>query len=542
MSDRLIFEESRAGRCGGIMWPAGSPGGRPNDVPVKPIERLIPSQYLRQSEAELPEVNEVTIVRHYTNLSKKNTGVDDSFYPLGSCTMKYNPKINETLSALEGFSGLHPYQPEETVQGILQIMYETGEYLKEISGMSGVTLQPAAGAQGELTGLKIIRAYHKDRGTPIFRCSEAPEWRRTARKYVLIPDSAHGTNPASVVFSGYQPIEIKSDVAGNVDIADLKAKLNPEVAALMLTIPNTLGLFDPNLKTLAGMLHEVGAFLYMDGANLNALMGIIKPAEAGVDVLHFNLHKTFSTPHGGGGPGSGPVAVTAKLAPYLPVPLIKHLPKTYPSRDGGYHTLDYNRPKTIGRIKGFYGNIGVVVKAYIYIRLLGAAGLKRVSEIAVLNANYLKERLKKYYHLPYDRPCMHECVLSGVWSVPTVMPEAHPPVGWTDPPKCGQVKKSGVHTLDIAKRLLDYGFHPPTIYFPLIVPEAIMIEPTETEGKETLDDFINAMIKIAEESEKNPEIVKSAPHGSHHPVRDSRPVKRLDEVKAARELVLRWQK
>ena len=480
MRDKLIFEQSKPGRLGCALPEL--------DVPVKDIK--LPVEYLRTALAELPEVDEMTVVRHYTNLSKKNTGVDDSFYPLGSCTMKYNPKINETLAGLSGFTRLHPYQPAETTQGMLEIMADLSDYLKEISGLAEVTLQPAAGAHGEFTGLKLIRACLAEQGDQ--------------RKYVLIPDSAHGTNPASVMFCGYQPIEVKSDDCGNIDLNDLRSKLNPEVAAIMLTIPNTLGLFDQNLKEITDLIHRNGSFVYMDGANLNALMGIAKPGDFGVDVLHFNLHKTFSTPHGGGGPGSGPVAAGKKLAPYLPVPLVKETK--------GIFRLDYDRPKSIGRIKGFYGNVGVAFKAYLYIRTLGPEGIKKVSEMAVLNANYIAARLKKYYRTVCDRICMHECVLTGEW----------------------QLKKSGVRTLDIAKRLLDYGFHPPTIYFPLIAHEALMIEPTETESKETLDAFIETMIKVAEEAEKVPELVKSAPH--------TRPVTRLDEVKAARELVLRWDK
>jgi glycine dehydrogenase subunit 2 len=477
---KLIFEQSRAGRRG-YSLPA-------IDTPITAAEKLIPSQYLRTQPAELPEVDELTLVRHYTNLSKKNTGVDDSFYPLGSCTMKYNPKINETLAGLPGFNRIHPYQGASTAQGILEILYELTEYLKEIAGLDAVTLQPSAGAQGEFTGIKIVRAYHRDQGNP--------------RKYVLIPDSAHGTNPASVAFCGYAPIEIKSDSQGNVNLADLKARLNPDVAALMLTIPNTLGLFDGQIKEIADLVHQNGSLLYMDGANFNALLGIVKPGLIGVDVLHYNLHKTFSTPHGGGGPGSGPVAVGKKLAPYLPVPVIKKTPQGF--------TLDYNQSKSIGRVKGFYGQINVALKAYIYIRMLGARGLRRVSECAVLNANYVARRLKEYYQLPYERTCMHECVLTGE----------------------KQLKESGVRTLDIAKRLLDYGFHPPTIYFPLIVHEALMIEPTETESRETLDAFIEAMIKIAQECKTSPELVKSAPQ--------TRSVRRLDEVRAARELRLKW--
>jgi glycine dehydrogenase subunit 2 len=490
---KLIFEESISGGCGAERRPDGSRDGcilPKSDIPGKDFSQLIPSKYLRVKDAELPQVNEITIVRHYTNLSKRNVGVDDSFYPLGSCTMKYNPKINESIAAMDGFAKMHPYQDTQASQGMLQLMFELGEYLKEISGMSGITLQPAAGAHGEFTGIKLIRAYLKDKGNP--------------RKYILIPDSAHGTNPASVAFCGYSPIEIKSNDKGNVDLADLKSKLTPDVAAMMLTIPNTLGLFDNQIKEIAELLHRNGSFLYMDGANLNALMGIMKPADAGVDVLHINLHKTFATPHGGGGPGAGPVACNAKLAPYLPLPVIKK------EKDG--FSMDYNLPKSIGRVRAFYGNIAVLVKAYVYIRILGGTGIKRVSEIAVLNANYIMAHLKKYYPTAYERACMHECVLTG---------ETH-------------YKKYGIRTLDIAKRLLDYGFHPPTIYFPLIVHEALMIEPTETESKQTLDRFIEVMIKISEEAENNPEVVKSAPHVCS--------VKRLDEVAAARNLILRWKK
>ncbi len=479
---QLIFEQSQPGRRGCYL-----PG---QDIAALKPDGVIPAKYLRRSLAELPEVDELTLVRHYTNLSKKNTGVDDSFYPLGSCTMKYNPKINETLAGLAGFNHLHPYQDEGTVQGVLEMLYELSEYLGELAGLDGVTLQPAAGAQGEFTGLKVIRAYLKDQGDP--------------RKYVLIPDSAHGTNPASVALCGYKPIEIKSDANGNVDLAELKAKLNPEVAALMLTIPNTLGLFDGQLREITDLVHKNGSFIYMDGANFNALMSVVKPGLVGIDVLHYNLHKTFSTPHGGGGPGAGPIAVTRKLTPYLPIPLIKKGKQGF--------SLDYNQAKSIGRVKGFAGQVNVALKAYVYIRMLGGAGLKRATECAVLNANYIASRLKEYYDLPYQLPCMHECVLTGE----------------------RQLKNHGVKTLDIAKRLLDYGFHPPTIYFPLIVHEALMIEPTETESKETLDGFIEAMIKIAQECESFPDLVKSAPH--------TRPVRRLDDVRAAREPRLKWSK
>lgn len=482
MNDKLIFEESRPGRSACALPEL--------DIPSKDINKLLPQAVLRQTPAQLPEVDELTLVRHYTNLSRKNFGVDTGFYPLGSCTMKYNPKVNETLSGLTGFAHLHPYQPEETVQGILRIMYELGEYLKEISGFDGITLTPAAGAHGEFTGLKVIHQYlkkHNDKRTK-----------------VLIPDSAHGTNPASGALCGFKAVEVKSDKRGNVDIADLKVKMDNQTAALMLTIPNTLGLFDEHIVEICRIVHASGGFIYMDGANFNSIMGITKPSLVGADVLHFNLHKTFSTPHGGGGPGSGPVAVSAKLAPYLPVPIITKTKDKY--------ALNYDRPDSIGQIKGFYGNISVLIRAYVYIRMMGPRGLKKASQIAVLNANYIMSQLKQYYYLQYDRHCMHECVLDG-----TI-----------------QLKKFGIKTLDIAKRLLDYGFHPPTIYFPLIVHEALMIEPTETESKEMLDEFIKAMIVIAKEAEATPDVVKTAPQ--------STPVVRLDEVKAARELVVRWVK
>jgi glycine dehydrogenase subunit 2 len=478
---QLIFEQSKPGRKAYTLPEL--------DVPAQDIAKLIPAQYLRQDQPALPEVDELTLVRHYTALSRRNTGVDNVFYPLGSCTMKYNPKINESIAALDGFNRIHPYQPEETVQGIMEITYNLSEYLKEISGLPGVTLMPAAGAHGEFTGIKVIKAYFNAHGD--------------ARKQVLIPDSAHGTNPASVAFSGYQPVEVKSDARGNVDIADLKAKVNSQTAAIMLTIPNTLGLFDEHIMEVADIVHQAGALVYMDGANLNALMGIVKPADLGVDVMHFNLHKTFATPHGGGGPGSGPIAVSARLKPYLPPPYVV-------KKQGSFYLITDAPDKAVGALKGFYGHINVLIKSYVYIRMMGADGLKQVSEMAVLNANYIMSQLKQDYHLAYDRYCMHECVLDGT----------------------KQLKQSGVRTLDIAKRLIDYGFHPPTIYFPLIVPEAIMIEPTESESKETLDGFISAMKRIAGESEKEPNLVKSAPQTTV--------VKRLDEVKAARELVLKY--
>ena len=483
MPERVIFEKSKAG-VRAVALPAC-------DVPEKPLAEMIPEKYLRKEPAPLPEVSEVEIARHFTRLSQQNVGVDTHFYPLGSCTMKYNPKINEALAALPGFLKLHPYQPEETAQGVLELMWLMQEWLAEIAGMKAVSLQPAAGAHGELTGILLIRAYHRDRGDD-------------ARKNMLIPDSAHGTNPASVAICGFSPVELASDSRGNVDLDDLRARCDERTAGMMLTIPSTLGLFDEHLPEMVEVLHERGALLYMDGANMNAIMGRVRPGEAGVDVMHFNLHKTFSTPHGMGGPGSGPVAVGEALEPYLPTPLVV--------RDGDRFFLDHDRPKSVGRVKSFYGNVGVVVKAAVYVLMLGAGGLKRTSDAAVLNANYLQKRLKEHFWLKYDRPCMHEFVISGA----------------------RQKKRYGVRTLDIAKRLLDLGFHPPTIYFPLIVEEALMVEPTESETRETLDAFADALIRIARECEEDPESVKAAPQRM--------PVKRLDEVRAVRQPVLRWRR
>lgn len=484
MSEKLIFELSSPGRSGYSLPPL--------DVPEKKIEELLPKEKIREKEPLLPEVSEVDVVRHFVRVSIMNHHVDKGFYPLGSCTMKYNPKINETLSRLPGFLYLHPHQSEETCQGALKLMSELGEYLKEIGGMDEITLQPSAGAQGELAGLLMIHAYHKKKGNP--------------RSKIIIPDSAHGTNPASVVTAGYTTVQIKSNEKGLVDLEELKRATDEEVAALMLTNPNTLGLFESQILEISQVIHDAGALLYMDGANLNAMMGIAKPGDMGFDVVHFNLHKTFSTPHGGGGPGSGPVGVKENLAPFLPVPLVA---KRINKKGVEEYYFDFKRPDSIGRIHSFYGNFGVLVKAYCYIRQNGASGLREVSENAVINANYLKESLKGYYHLPYPDHCQHEVVFSGT-----------------------NQKTKGLRTLDIAKRLLDFGLHAPTVYFPLIVPEALMIEPTETESKESLDEFIQAMIQIAEEAEENPEIVKSAPHNT--------PVTRLDEGKAARDLDVRW--
>jgi glycine dehydrogenase subunit 2 len=485
MSEKLIFELSSPGRIGYSLPPL--------DVPEKDLEELLPKDKLREKGALLPEVSEVDAVRHFVGLSIMNHHVDKGFYPLGSCTMKYNPKINETLSRLPGFLYLHPHQSPETCQGALQLMFELGEYLKEIGGMDQITLQPSAGAQGELTGLLMIHAYHKKNGNP--------------RSKVIIPDSAHGTNPASVITAGYTTVQVKSNEKGLVDLEDLERATDEEVAALMLTNPNTLGLFESQILEIARVVHDAGALLYMDGANLNAMMGIARPGDMGFDVVHFNLHKTFSTPHGGGGPGSGPVWVKENLAPFLPVPLVT---KRVNKKGLEEYYLDSKRPDTIGRMHSFYGNFGVLVKAFCYIRQNGASGLREVSENAVINANYLKESLKDYYYLPYPDHCQHEVVLSGI-----------------------NQKTKGVRTLDIAKRLLDFGMHAPTVYFPLILPEALMIEPTETESKESLDEFVQAMIQIAKEAEENPEAVKSAPQNT--------PVTRLDEGMAARDLDVRWK-
>ena len=481
MSEKLIFELSSNSRKGYSLPEL--------DISSKDIEKLLPRELLREKEADLPQLSEVDVMRHFTRLSILNHHVDKGFYPLGSCTMKYNPKVNEDLARLPGFSQLHPYQLEETIQGGLKLMYELGEYLKEIAGMEAITLQPAAGAQGEMTGMMITRAYHTKKGNP--------------RSKVVIPDSAHGTNPASVVISGYTTLQVKSNDKGLVDLEELKKEMTKEVAAVMLTNPNTLGLFESQILEIEKIVHDAGALLYLDGANLNALMGIARPGDMGFDMVHFNLHKTFSTPHGGGGPGSGPLGVKKHLADFLPVPVVI-------KNDKNSYSLDYKKPDSIGKVQAFYGNFGVMVKAYAYIRACGPQGIRSISENAILNANYLMESLKDYYHLPYPGPCQHEFVLSGV-----------------------KQREKGVKTLDIAKRLLDYGLHAPTIYFPLIVSEALMIEPTESESKESLDEFIQAMIKINKEIQENPEVVKSAPRNT--------PVTRLDEVKAAKDLNVRWR-
>ncbi|KYD20814.1 aminomethyl-transferring glycine dehydrogenase subunit GcvPB [Caldibacillus debilis] len=478
----LIFEISKKGRIGYSLPEM--------DVEAEKAEDLLPEEYIRKNEPELPEVSELDIIRHYTALSRRNYGVDTGFYPLGSCTMKYNPKVNENVARLTGFSHIHPLQDESTVQGALALMYDLQEHLKEITGMDEVTLQPAAGAHGEWTGLMMIRAFHEANG----------DFQRTK---VIIPDTAHGTNPASAAVAGFETVTVKSTEEGLVDIGHLKEVVGPDTAALMLTNPNTLGLFEENILEVAEIVHQAGGKLYYDGANLNAILAKARPGDMGFDVVHLNLHKTFTGPHGGGGPGSGPVGVKKELIPFLPVPVLV--------KEGDRYRFDYDRPQSIGRVKPFYGNFGINVRAYTYIRTMGHEGLKEVTENAVLNANYVMRKLARYYDLPYDRHCKHEFVISG-----------------------RRQKKLGVRTLDIAKRLLDYGFHPPTIYFPLNVEECMMIEPTETESKETLDEFIEAMIHIAKEAEENPEIVQEAPHTTV--------VKRLDETKAARKPVLRYRK
>ncbi|HVP35969.1 MAG TPA: aminomethyl-transferring glycine dehydrogenase subunit GcvPB [Terriglobales bacterium] len=485
MSQKLIFELSSKGRTGCDLPEL--------DLTAQKIDQLIPEKGLRMKELSLPEVSQVDVVRHFIALSILNHHVDKSFYPLGSCTMKYNPKVNEDLARFPGFSAIHPYQPEETVQGALQLMFELGEYLKEIGGMDGITLQPAAGAQGELTGLLITRAYHTKQGNP--------------RSKIIIPDSAHGTNPASVTITGYHMIQVKSNEKGLVDLEELKKALDEEVACVMLTVPNTLGLFESQIEEISRAVHDVGALLYMDGANLNALLGIICPGDIGFDILHFNLHKTFSTPHGGGGPGAGPLGVKKSLEPFLPVPVVE---RNVSDKGEESYSLNYKRPDSIGRLQGFYGNFGIMVRAYAFIRACGVEGLKKISESAVINANYIMESLKESYLLPYPGPCMHEFVLSG-----------------------SRQKEKGARTADIAKRILDYGLHAPTVYFPLIVHEALMIEPTESESRESCDQFIGVLKKIAQEVEENPEMVKGAPY--------STPVSRLDEVKATKDLNVRWR-
>jgi len=478
--DRLIFELSSPGRIAHSL-PAA-------DVPMTDVTQLLPAGFVRETPPALPEVSELDVVRHYSRLSQMNYGVDTHFYPLGSCTMKYNPKINEDAARLPGFGRLHPLTPEALSQGALQLMHELATDLAEIAGMDHVSLQPAAGAQGELAGVLMIRAYHLARGE-----------RRTK---VLIPDSAHGTNPASTAIAGFEVVQLKSDPNGEVDLADLEAHLGDDVAAFMITQPNTLGMFEPKIHQITDMCHAKGVQVYMDGANLNAILGIARPGDLGFDVCHFNLHKTFTTPHGGGGPGAGPVGIKAHLAPFLPTPVVVR-------KEDGQHALDWRRPQSIGKLQAFWGNMGMLVRAYTYIRTMGPDGLRAVSENAVLNANYILKRLEGHYDRSAPGYCMHECVLSA-----------------------RRQKRHGVTAMDIAKRLLDLGFYAPSTYFPLIVEEALMIEPTETESKETLDAFCDAMIQIAREAEAQPQVAHEAPVTT--------PVRRLDQTQAARSPVLRW--
>jgi glycine dehydrogenase subunit 2 len=464
------------------------PGRRGHQLPDLDGEAAeLPAELLRD-DLRLPELSELDVVRHFTHLSTFNHSIDSGFYPLGSCTMKYNPKVNEEVAGLPGFAAIHPYQPESTVQGALAVMHESARLLAEVTGFEAVTLQPAAGAQGELAGMLMIRACLQARG----------EGQRTK---VLVPDSAHGTNPATAAMCGFYTVAIPTDRRGNVDLEKLRAEADSETVGLMLTNPNTLGLFEEHVVEISEVVHRAGGLMYGDGANLNAILGVVKPAEVGFDVLHINVHKTFSQPHGGGGPGAGPVAVTRELEPFLPRPVVA-------LRDGRY-LLDYDRPRSIGKVKAFHGHFGVFARVLTYILMHGGSGLREISRAAVLNANYLRALLQDVYTLAYDRTCMHEVVLSG-----------------------RRQKAVGVRTLDIAKRLIDFNFHPPTIYFPLIVDEAIMIEPTETESKETLEAFADAMRQIAREAAESPERIHSAPH--------NRVVGRLDEVRAARQPVLRW--
>lgn len=479
--EKMVFEISKEGRKA-YSLPA-------LDVPAMDLSSVLGTDALRKTDAKLPELGEFDVIRHYTGLSNKNYGLDTGFYPLGSCTMKYNPKINEDAASVPGMSRLHPYQPDSTVQGSLRMMHELASMLADIAGMDRVSLQPAAGAHGELLGLFLIKAYHQHRND-------------SKRTKIIVPDSAHGTNPATAAVAGFDIVEIASEADGSVNIEALEAALSDEVAGFMLTNPSTLGLFEKNIEQIAKLVHEAGGLLYYDGANMNAIMGKTRPGDMGFDVMHYNLHKTFSTPHGGGGPGAGPVGVKEFLVPFLPKPVVEF-------KDGAYF-MDNDRPLSIGKMKGFYGNYGILVRAYTYIKTMGREGIKEVSETAVLNANYMMNQLKKDYNLPIDQICKHEFVLGGL-----------------------KDNSMMLSTLDVAKRLLDYGYHPPTIYFPLIVHEAIMIEPTETESKETLDEFIEVMIKIADEAKTSPELLREAPHKT--------PVRRINEAKAARDLVLTYK-
>ena len=474
---RLLFESGSSGRSA-FYWPAEG----------EKIQDQIPAALLRDDISGFPELGELEVLRHFTRLSQRNFAIESQFYPLGSCTMKYNPKINEAVARFPGFALTHPLASVEVLQGALEVLHELQRMLLEISGMEDISLQPSAGAQGELTGLMLIRAYLTEQGGP--------------RQKIIVPDTAHGTNPASSTLCGYDVVQISSNTQGVIDAAAVAKVMDENVAALMVTNPNTLGLFEKNIVAIADVVHGKGGLVYLDGANLNALMGVAKPGHMGVDVLHMNLHKTFSTPHGGGGPGAGPVAVKAQLRDYLPIPRIV--------KRGDVFELREDLPKSVGRVRSFFGNFGVLLRAYTYIVSLGGDGLEEASRMALLNANYIRKKLEKSYQIAFNEPCMHECI-------------------FTDRIQ----HKNGVSTLDIAKRLLDYGFHPPTIYFPLVVSGALMIEPTETETPETLDAFVDAMLSIAQEAKENPDIVKTAPH--------STPVSRLDEARAARKPLLRWE-
>ena len=473
----LIYEKSRPGRRG-LAVPR----------PALPVP-AVPAELARSTPPRLPELAEPEVLRHFTALSTRNFGIDSGFYPLGSCTMKYNPRVNERVAALPGFRDLHPLADDESVQGALELEWELQEILREVTGLDAISLQPAAGSQGELTGLLLMRAYFEERGED------------EVRRKIVIPDTAHGTNPASVTMAGYEVTPVKTDVRGNVDLDDLRGKVGEQTAGLMLTNPSTLGLFDENIEAIRDVFHAAGALMYYDGANLNAVCGISRPGDMGFDIVHINLHKTFSQPHGGGGPGGGPIAVRAVLEPYLPVPVVV--------REDDAFRLDSERPKSIGKVRGFSGPFGVFVRSYAFMRAWGP-DLRRMSEVAVLNANYLLAGLRDEYDVPFDRLCMHEFVLSA-----RTMKREH-----------------GITALDVAKRLMDFDFHPPTVYFPLVVPEALMIEPTETEAKETLDAFAAALVEIAREAREEPERLKEAPTG--------RPVGRLDEVRAAKQPIVRY--
>ena len=487
-----IFERSKPGRRAYVAPPL--------DVPERPLDELIPPGLRRREPARLPEVTEPEIVRHYNRLSRRNFDLDSGFYPLGSCTMKHNPKLHERLARLPGHARLHPLQEPDAAQGALELMWRLQRSLAEIAGLPHVSLQPSAGSHGELAGVLLTRAYHEDRGEH--------------RTKVLTPDTAHGTNPATVTMAGYEVVHVGTDVHGNVDLDDLRAKATDQVACLMLTNPSTLGLFESGISEIEQIVHGIGATLYYDGANLNAIMGICRPGDMGFDIVHFNLHKSFTQPHGGGGPGSGPIAVAERIAPYLPVPIVVRRDRSENGAGAPFYDLELEAPKTIGRLRGFHGNFGVFVRSYAYIRSLGASGLRDASEVAVLNANYLLAKLREagvaeYLPLAYDRICMHEFVLTGA------------------PLK----RELGIRTLDLAKRLLDHGVHPPTVYFPLIVDEALLIEPTETETKETLDEFAQMIAEVVQEAKRDPEIARGAPHTT--------PVRRLDEAAAARSPVIR---